>query len=138
MTQSTKNIVLVHGGFVDGSGWESVYSLLKKDGYNVAIVQNPTISLAGDVAATKLVIDAQDKPVILVGHSYGGAVITEAGSDPKVVGLVYIAAFAPEAGARVTGAADPAPAERLPDSRQGQVRRLIRGRRRSADRRLHG
>src|SRR4030095_15050735 len=98
MTQSTKNIVLVHGGFVDGSGWEGVYNLLKKDNYNVAIVQNPTISLAGDVAATKLVINAQDSPVILVGHSYGGAVITEAGNDPKVVGLVYIAAFAPDTG----------------------------------------
>src|SRR6266576_1317493 len=102
MTQSTKNIVLVHGGFVDGSGWEGVYSLLKKDDYNVAIVQNPTISLAGDVAATKLVINEQDGPVILVGHSYGGAVITEAGSDPKVVGLVYIAAFAPDKGESVS------------------------------------
>ena len=101
MTQSTKNIVLVHGGFVDGSGWESVYSLLKKDDYNVAIVQNPTISLAGDVAATKLVINEQDGPVILVGHSYGGAIITEAGTDPKVVGLVYIAAFAPDKGESV-------------------------------------
>ena len=78
MTQSTKNIVLVHGGFVDGSGWESVYSLLKKDGYNVAIVQNPTISLAGDVAATKLVINEQDGPVILVGHSYGGGLEEQA------------------------------------------------------------
>lgn len=101
MTQSTKNIVLVHGGFVDGSGWESVYSLLKKDDYNVAIVQNPTLSLAGDVAATKLVINEQDGPVILVGHSYGGAVITEAGTDPQVVGLVYIAAFAPDKGESV-------------------------------------
>jgi pimeloyl-ACP methyl ester carboxylesterase len=102
MTQSkTNNIVLVHGGFVDGSGWESVYNLLKKDNYNVAIVQNPTISLAGDVAATKLVIHAQDGPVILVGHSYGGAVITEAGNDPQVVGLVYIAAFAPDRGESV-------------------------------------
>jgi len=100
MTQ-TKNIVLVHGGFVDGSGWEGVYSLLKKDDYNVAIVQNPTISLAGDVAATKLVINEQDGPVILVGHSYGGAVITEAGTDPQVVGLVYIAAFAPDKGESV-------------------------------------
>jgi pimeloyl-ACP methyl ester carboxylesterase len=90
MTESTKNIVLVHGGFVDGSGWQRVYSLLKKDDYNVAIVQNPTISLAGDVAATKLAIHEQDGPVILVGHSYGGAVITEAGTDPQVVGLVYI------------------------------------------------
>ena len=88
-------IVLVHGGFVDGSGWEGVFNLLRKDGYNVAIVQNPTISLAGDVAATKSVIAAQPGPVILVGHSYGGAVITQAGNDPKVAGLVYIAAFAP-------------------------------------------
>src|SRR5947209_12677440 len=100
MTQ-TKNIVLVHGGFVDGSGWESVYSLMKKDGYTVAIVQNPTISLADDVAVTKRVINEQDGPVILVGHSYGGAVITEAGTDPKVVGLVYVAAFAPDAGEAV-------------------------------------
>ena len=94
-------IVLVHGGFVDGSGWAGVYELLRKDGYNVAIVQNPTISLAGDVAATKSVIDAQPGPVILVGHSYGGAVITEAGNDPKVAGLVYIAAFAPDDGQSV-------------------------------------
>src|SRR5437773_6308117 len=101
MTQSTKNIVLVHGGFVDGSGWESVYSLLKKGDYNVAIVQNSTLSLAGDVAATKLVINEQDGPVILVGHSYGGAVITEAGNDPQVVGLVYITAFAPDKGESV-------------------------------------
>src|SRR6266516_6175984 len=98
MTQSTKNIVLVHGGFVDGSGWESVYSLLKKDAFNVAIVQHPTISMAGDVAATKLVIHEQNGPVILVGHSYGGAVITEAGTDPQVVGLVYIAAHEPDVG----------------------------------------
>jgi pimeloyl-ACP methyl ester carboxylesterase len=94
-------IVLVHGGFVDGSGWAGVFELLRKDGYNVAIVQNPTISLAGDVAATKSVIDAQSGPVILVGHSYGGAVITEAGNDPKVAGLVYIAAFAPDNGQSV-------------------------------------
>src|SRR6266404_3517725 len=100
MTQM-KNIVLVHGGFVDGSGWESVYSLLKKDDYNVAIVQNPTLSLADDVAVTKRVINEQDGPVILVGHSYGGAVITEAGTDPKVVGLVYITAFAPDKGESV-------------------------------------
>ena len=101
MTQPTKNIVLVHGGFVDGSGWESVYRMLKKDDYNVAIVQNPTISLADDVAVTKRVINEQDGPVILVGHSYGGAVITEAGTDPKVVGLVYITAFAPDKGESV-------------------------------------
>jgi pimeloyl-ACP methyl ester carboxylesterase len=94
-------IVLVHGGFVDGSGWQGVFDLLRKGGYNVAIVQNPTISLTGDVAATRSVIAAQPGPVILVGHSYGGAVITEAGNDPKVVGLVYIAAFAPENGQSV-------------------------------------
>ena len=89
-------VVLVHGGFVDGSGWEGVYKILKKDGYNVSIVQNPTLSLADDVAATKRVLAVQNKPVILVGHSYGGVVITEAGNDPKVAGLVYIAAFAPD------------------------------------------
>ncbi len=115
MTQSTKNIVLVHGGFVDGSGWESVYSLLKKDGYNVAIVQNPTISLADDVAVTKRVINEQDGPVILVGHSYGGAVITEAGTDPKVVGLVYITAFAPDKGESVNSLIkDPPPDAPVP------------------------
>src|SRR6202162_101291 len=94
-------IVLVHGGFVDGSGWAGGFEILRKDGYNVAIVQNPTISRAGDVAATKSVIDAQAGPVILVGHSYGGAVITEAGNDPKVAALVYIAAFAPAKGESV-------------------------------------
>src|SRR6476620_6161510 len=116
MAQSaTTDIVLVHGGFVDGSGWEGVYSLLKKDKYNVAIVQNPTISLAGDVAATKLVINEQDGPVILVGHSYGGAVITEAGTDPKVVGLVYIAAFAPDKGESVNSLIkDPPPDAPVP------------------------
>src|SRR5258705_11941106 len=93
-----KNVVLVHGGFVDGSGWEGVYKALKKDGYTVAIVQNPTISLADDVAITKRTIAAQNGPVILVGHSYGGAVITEAGNDPNVVGLGYVAAFAPDKG----------------------------------------
>ena len=96
-----KNIVLVHGGFVDGAGWEGVYRSLKKDGYNVSIVQNPTLSLDGDVATTKRVLALQDGPAILVGHSYGGAVITEAGNDPKVVGLVYITAFAPDKGESV-------------------------------------
>jgi len=91
-----KNIVLVHGGFVDGSGWEGVYRVLKQDGYDVSIVQNPTISLDGDVAATKRVLAGQDGPAILVGHSYGGAVITQAGNDSKVAGLVYITAFAPD------------------------------------------
>lgn len=90
------NVVLVHGGFVDGSGWEGVYTLLKKQGYSVAIVQNPTASLGDDVAVTKRVIAAQNGPVILVGHSYGGAVITEAGNDRNVAGLVYITAFAPD------------------------------------------
>src|SRR6516162_1485169 len=93
---SMKNVVLVHGGFVDGAGWEGVYKILKKDGYNVSIVQNPTITLKDDVAATKRILSAQDAPAILVGHSYGGAVITEAGNDPKVAGLVYITAFAPD------------------------------------------
>ena len=91
-------IVLVHGGFVDGSGWQAVYTILRKDGYTVRVVQNPTISLAGDAAATRRVVNAEEGPVILVGHSYGGAVITEAGTDPKVEGLVYIAAFAPDKG----------------------------------------
>jgi pimeloyl-ACP methyl ester carboxylesterase len=95
-SQGAKTVVLVHGGFVDGSGWKDVYQILKRDGYEVSIVQNPTKSLADDVAATKRVIAAQKGPVILVGHSYGGAVITEAGNDPKVAGLVYITAFAPD------------------------------------------
>jgi pimeloyl-ACP methyl ester carboxylesterase len=93
-----KDIVLVHGGLVDGSGWKGVYEALKKDGYTVAIVQNPTISLADDVAVTKRAIAALNGPVILVGHSYGGVVITEAGNDPKVAGLVYVTAFAPDKG----------------------------------------
>jgi len=97
-----KNVLLVHGGFVDGSGWQEVYSALKRGGYNVTIVQNPTISLADDVAVTRRAIAAQNGPVILVGHSYGGAVITEAGTDPKVAGLVYIAAFAPDKGESVS------------------------------------
>jgi len=96
-----KNIVLVHGGFVDGSGWEGVYRVLKQDGYDVSIVQNPTISLDGDVVATKRVLAGQDGPAILVGHSYGGAVITQAGNDSKVAGLVYITAFAPDKGESV-------------------------------------
>jgi len=108
-------IVLVHGGFVDGSGWEGVYKILKKDGYTVSIVQNPTISLADDVAATKRIVRAQNRPVILVGHSYGGAVITEAGNDPKVAGLVYIAAFAPDKGESVsTLIKDPPPGAPVP------------------------
>ena len=110
-----KAIVLVHGGFVDGSGWEGVYKILKKDGFDVSIVQNATVSLADDVVATRRVIDDQTKPVILVGHSYGGAVITEAGNDPKVAGLVYIAAFAPDAGESVsTLIANPVPGAPVP------------------------
>ena len=110
-----KNVVLVHGGFVDGSGWEGVYSALKRDGYTVSIVQNPTTSLADDVAVTKRAIAAQNGPVILVGHSYGGAVITEAGNDPKVAGLVYIAAFAPDKGESVsTLIKDPPPGAPVP------------------------
>jgi pimeloyl-ACP methyl ester carboxylesterase len=108
-------IVLVHGGFVDGSGWESVYKILKKGGYSVAIVQNPTISLADDVAATRRIVHMQKGPVILVGHSYGGAVITEAGNDPSVAGLVYIAAFAPDKGESVsTLIKDPPPGAPMP------------------------
>ena len=94
-------VVLVHGGFVDGSGWQDVYRLLKEDGYSVSIVQNPTLSLEGDADATKHVVDAQNEPVILVGHSYGGAVITEAGNNPNVAALVYIAAFMPDKGESV-------------------------------------
>jgi len=109
------NVVLVHGGFVDGSGWKGVYDILKKDGFNVSIVQNPTISLAGDVSATKLIIASQPGPVILVGHSYGGVVITEAGTHPKVAGLVYITAFAPDAGESVnTLIANPPPGAPVP------------------------
>jgi pimeloyl-ACP methyl ester carboxylesterase len=99
---TVKTIVLVHGGFVDGSGWEEVYKILKKNGYSVSIVQNPTMSLADDVAVTKRVLATHRGPVILVGHSYGGAVITEAGNDPKVAGLVYIAAFALDNGESVS------------------------------------
>src|SRR5881397_1450644 len=110
-----RTVVLVHGGFVDGSGWEGVYKILRKDGYTVSIVQNPTISLGDDVAATKRLIAAQNGPVILVGHSYGGAVITEAGNDPKVAGLVYITAFAPDKGESVaTLIKDPPPGAPVP------------------------
>ena len=109
------NIVLIHGGFVDGSGWQGVYDILKKDGYNVAVVQNPTTSLADDVAFTKRVVAAQSGKVLLVGHSYGGVVATEAGNDPKVAGLVYIAAFAPDAGESVQSLiSNPAPGAPVP------------------------
>ena len=99
--QKVRTVVLVHGGWVDGSGWEGAYNALKKSGYAVAVVQIATTSFADDVAATKRAIAEQNGPVILVGHSYGGAVITEAGNDPKVAGLVYIAAFAPDKGESV-------------------------------------
>ncbi|HEY6803237.1 MAG TPA: alpha/beta hydrolase [Pyrinomonadaceae bacterium] len=109
------SIVLVHGGFVDGSGWEGVYRILKADGFKVAVAQNPTISLADDVAVVKRVIAAQGGPVVLVGHSYGGAVITEAGNDPNVASLVYVAAFAPDQGESVaTLIKDPVPGEPVP------------------------
>ena len=112
---TVKTIVLVHGGFVDGSGWEGVYKILKKDGYNVSIAQNPTISLADDVAVTKRVLSTHSGPVILVGHSYGGAVITEGGNDPKVAGLVYITAFAPANGESVSSLIkDPPPGAPVP------------------------
>ncbi|WP_313612236.1 alpha/beta hydrolase [Rhizobium sp.] len=99
---AVKNIVLVHGGFVDGSGWKGVYDILKKDGYTVSIVQNPTTSLADDVAVTRRAIDQLDGPVVLVGHSYGGVVVSEAGTNEKVRSVVYIAAFAPDKGESVS------------------------------------
>lgn len=112
---SAKNIVLVHGGFVDGSGWAAVYRALREQGFSVSVVQNPTTSLADDVRATRWVLAAQDGPAILVGHSYGGAVISEAGNDPAVAGLVYIAAFAPDAGESVASLIqDPPPGAPVP------------------------
>jgi pimeloyl-ACP methyl ester carboxylesterase len=108
-------VVLVHGGFVDGSGWKPVHDLLLKDGFDVAVVQHPTLSLAGDVEATKHVIESYDGPVLLVGHSYGGVVITETGTHPQVAGLVYIAAFAPDGGESVdTLIANPPPGAPVP------------------------
>ena len=144
-----RDIVLVHGGFVDGLGWEGVYDILTKDGYSVSVVQNPTLSLADDVAATKRILAAQNGPVILVGHSYGGAVITEAGNDPTVAALVYIAAFAPDKGesvaslmkdsaARRAGAAHPAANGGLLVPRQGEVPRRLRGRRERGEGRVYG
>jgi pimeloyl-ACP methyl ester carboxylesterase len=115
MAESISNVVLVHGGFVDGSGWEGVYNDLKSAGYNVTIVQNPTLSLEDDVAVTKRAIAAQDGPVVLVGHSYGGVVVTEAGNDPNVSALVYIAAFAPDKGESVSSLiANPPPGAAVP------------------------
>ena len=97
-----RNVVLVHGGFVDGSGWQGVYDLLTADGFNVSVVQNQTLSLESDVATTTNVLDLQDGPAILVGHSYGGAVISEAGTHASVAGLVYVCAFAPDRGESVS------------------------------------
>jgi len=109
------NVVLVHGGFVDGSGWEAVYRLLRRQGFNVTVVQNPTTSLVDDVIATRRALAAQDGPAILVGHSYGGAVISEAGNEANVAGLVYIAAFPPDAGESVASLIrDPAPGTPVP------------------------
>jgi pimeloyl-ACP methyl ester carboxylesterase len=110
-----ENVVLIHGGFVDGSGWRGVYDLLKADGFNVRIVQNPTISLEGDLATTTQLIEALDGPVVLVGHSYGGVVVTEAGTHDQVQALVYIAAFAPDKGESVNSLiADPPPGAPVP------------------------
>jgi len=110
-----KSVVLVHGGFVDGSGWQGVYDILKKDGYDVTVVQNPTTSLADDVAVTRRAIAAAPGPVVLVGHSYGGVVVSEAGTDPKVSAVVYIAAFAPDMGESVSSLiANPAPGAPVP------------------------
>jgi pimeloyl-ACP methyl ester carboxylesterase len=112
---SKPDIVLVHGGFVDGSGWQGVYKILSGEGFNVRIVQNPTLSLADDVAVTKRVIASCAGPVILVGHSYGGVIVSEAGTDPKVKGLVYIAAFAPDRGESVSSLiANPPPGAPVP------------------------
>jgi pimeloyl-ACP methyl ester carboxylesterase len=115
VTNAKPTVVLVHGGFVDGAGWEGVYKVLKKDGYDMSIVQNPTLNLAGDVAATRQIIGQARGPVVLVGHSYGGAVITEAGNDPKVSSLVYVAAFAPDKGESVASLIkDPPPGAPVP------------------------
>lgn len=112
---NVKNVVLVHGGFVDGSGWQGVYGVLKKRGYNVTIVQNPTTSLAEDVAFTKRAIAQQDGPVVLVGHSYGGVVVSEAGTDEKVKSVVYVTAFAPDQGESVSSLiANPPPGAPVP------------------------
>src|SRR5215212_7572543 len=114
-TTPVRNVVLVHGGFVDGSGWQGVYDVLVADGYHVSVVQNPTLSLEDDVAVTTRVLDLQDGPTVLVGHSYGGAVITEAGTHEKVTALGYIAAFAPDKGESVnTLIADPPPGAPVP------------------------
>src|ERR1700733_15217410 len=107
---SVRNVGLVHGGFVDGSGWQPVYELLTTDGFRVTVVQNPTLSLADDAQVTRRALDGQDGPAVLGGHSYGGAVISEAGTHEKVAALVYVAAFAPDKGESVkTLTSNPAP-----------------------------
>jgi len=112
---TSKSIVLIHGGFVDGSGWQSVYQILKNDGFEVIVVQNPTITLTDDVAITKRAIASAKGDVVLVGHSYGGVVVSEAGNDPKVKSLVYITAFAPDKGESVASLiANPAPGAPVP------------------------
>jgi len=114
-SQKSVSVVLVHGGFVDGSGWQGVHKILSDDGYEVIVVQNPTLSLADDVAVTKRAIASAAHPVVLVGHSYGGVVISEAGNDPKVRSLAYIAAFAPDAGESVEKLiANPPPGAAVP------------------------
>ena len=144
-----RNVVLVHGGFVDGSGWQGVYDQLIADGFNVSVVQNQTLSLESDVETTHNVLDEQDGPTILVGHSYGGVVITEAGRHDRVAGLVYIAAFAPDSGESVnTLIADPPPGApvppilppvgRVPVPRSGEVRGLVRRRPAPSGRGVHG
>lgn len=115
MSAGARNVVLVHGGFVDGSGWAQVHDLLVRDGYSVSVVQNPTLSLEGDAEATRMILDQQDGPTVLVGHSYGGAVISEAGTHDNVAALAYIAAFAPDKGESVnTLIADPPPGAPVP------------------------
>ncbi|MGW0198930.1 alpha/beta fold hydrolase [Nonomuraea sp. NPDC003201] len=115
MTPTAVNVVLVHGAFVDGSGWQAVYDLLKRDGYRASVVQNPTLTLEGDAEAVRQILDRQDGPTVLVGHSYGGSVISEAGTHSRVSALVYVAAFAPDKGESVqTLIADPPPGAPAP------------------------
>jgi len=133
-----RNVVLVHGGFVDGSGWQGVYDLLTADGFNVSVVQNQTLSLESDVETTTNVLDLQDGPAILVGHSYGGAVITEAGTHGSVAGLVYVTAFAPDQGESVsTLIADPPPGAPVPPILPPQDGFLFLDRDKFAAERLH-
>jgi pimeloyl-ACP methyl ester carboxylesterase len=147
--QGGKAIALVHGGFVDGSGWAGVYKILKEKGYNVVVVQNPTKSLADDVAFTKSAIDSLKSEVVLVGHSYGGVVITEAGTHPQVTDLVYVAAFAPDKGASVSSLiANPPPGAPVPPIlppqdgylflRSSQIRGFVRCGCRTGDSFIHG